>query len=910
MPETVKHITLPKKVESGDDLDFSFLREKGLEYIEQLAGALWTDYNSHDPGITILEMLAYAITDLASRVELPMEHLLTPGGSEAAGIREQFFTALQVLPSHPVTGTDYRKLFIDIEGVKNCWLLPYRKAVQVDHKNSRLSYNPADFKDIDASLRSEFHLKGLYTVVVDLDNLDPETFPEESAINTEKERIFNEIRRRYHAHRNLGEDLVDIAEVETHPIAICARIELYPEANEELAHARVLRAIDDYFSPSLQFYSMKEMIERGYTTDRIIDGPVLEHGFIDPEELEQASLRSEVRLSDIIHRIMNIEGVKVINDITIKDCSSPNDESDRWIIPITRGRKPARCRESAYSYYKGVLPVNINQQEVSRHLDEIAENEKSAREQARFDREPAIPKGEYLEIGATTTIQNDFPDNYGIGREGLPPHTDPARKAKARQLQGYLLFFDQVLASYFVHLEKVKELLSVNRTGKGSYFTQAVKEIKGFTELVNGYPEEDDKALTELLFSGLDNRVERDNKILDHLIARFAERFSEYAFLMKQLYGSRADEMVLHTKQAFLADYDQTGMRRGSAFNYFYQPEENLWNSENVSGVEKRISRLTGVKDIRRRNLSEGPVELYTFDDSEGRTVFRWRIRNESKKILLTATENYPSVRLAEEELAKSVLKVIETPVEVIEEVFASTPIVDETIVGNLQVQRSQTGRYSFNVINRAANPNSTKWVIARHYIYYGSTATLKRAMVELVEFMTYRFSEEGLFLVEHILLRPDVTAESVPLQQFMPIRGSDTGTCSPVDPYSFRVTVILPGWTYRFANSDFREFMENKIREELPAHILARICWIGYRENHPTTNENDMARFEEIFRDYLFSKTSLGQAQDEEQLIRLTGIMSRLNSIYPSGRLLDCGDEEEDIKGRIILGRTHLGNI
>ena len=59
MPEIIKHITIPKKVESGDDLDFSFLRAKGLEYIEQLAGPLWSDYNSHVSLITILKMLAY-----------------------------------------------------------------------------------------------------------------------------------------------------------------------------------------------------------------------------------------------------------------------------------------------------------------------------------------------------------------------------------------------------------------------------------------------------------------------------------------------------------------------------------------------------------------------------------------------------------------------------------------------------------------------------------------------------------------------------------------------------------------------------------------------------------------------------------------------------------------------------------
>ena len=80
MPDKIKNITISKNVATGDDLDFTFLKSKGLEYIEQIAGDLWTDYNSHDPGITILEMLANAITDLGNRIEIPVKYMLAPAG--------------------------------------------------------------------------------------------------------------------------------------------------------------------------------------------------------------------------------------------------------------------------------------------------------------------------------------------------------------------------------------------------------------------------------------------------------------------------------------------------------------------------------------------------------------------------------------------------------------------------------------------------------------------------------------------------------------------------------------------------------------------------------------------------------------------------------------------------------------
>jgi len=33
----------------------------------------------------------------------------------------------------------------------------------------------------------------------------------------------------------------------------------------------------------------------------------------------------------------------------------------------------------------------------------------------------------------------------------------------------------------------------------------------------------------------------------------------------------------------------------------------------------------------------------------------------------------------------------------------------------------------------------------------------------------------------------------------------------------------------------DFRKYAETLIRQELPAHVLAKICWVGDRQNETT---------------------------------------------------------------------------
>ena len=53
------------------------------------------------------------------------------------------------------------------------------------------------------------------------------------------------------------------------------------------------------------------------------------------------------------------------------------------------------------------------------------------------------------------------------------------RKAQARQLRGFLLFFDQILANYFEQLNSVKDLLSWRADiDKTTYFAQEVADIK------------------------------------------------------------------------------------------------------------------------------------------------------------------------------------------------------------------------------------------------------------------------------------------------------------------------------------------------------------------------------------------------------------------------------------------------
>lgn len=123
-------------------MDYELLRAEGIRHLEELASHIWTDFNAHDPGITILEVLCYAITDLGYRANLPIADLLASPNAD-----KSFFAPLDMLSNRAFTANDYRKLFIDVNAVKNAWV--YK------HYSSPIADEPP-------------HLNGLYLLLVEL----------------------------------------------------------------------------------------------------------------------------------------------------------------------------------------------------------------------------------------------------------------------------------------------------------------------------------------------------------------------------------------------------------------------------------------------------------------------------------------------------------------------------------------------------------------------------------------------------------------------------------------------------------------------------------------------------------------------------------------------------------------------
>ena len=115
-------ITIPTGKPEYPAMDYTFLRSEGIKLLERLSGTTWTDFNAHDPGITILEQICYAITDLAYRIGYDIRDILTSGGEKEP--YRSLHSPASVLTTNPVTINDLRKYLLDVAGVRNAWMEP------------------------------------------------------------------------------------------------------------------------------------------------------------------------------------------------------------------------------------------------------------------------------------------------------------------------------------------------------------------------------------------------------------------------------------------------------------------------------------------------------------------------------------------------------------------------------------------------------------------------------------------------------------------------------------------------------------------------------------------------------------------------------------------------------------------
>lgn len=1102
--------------------DYEQLRELGLKYIGQFSKDIWTDYNVHDPGITILEILEYVITDLAYRTSLPMEDILA---RISADMTKDFFTAREILPCNPVTFDDLRRKIIDTEGVDNAWLKPYTdehcippldnpayfvrgnsfpKSIDLhaEHQPGYEARNINGLYKFNIMLEEDAALGDLNILSVDWEMRDPvtgvrkalvrfifpmdmeKTYPGKHTEHTSIEKIssgtitkykvsnFNAAKNTFDLNlyfgleevkinhvafhlqpvhtgdqlfalknqmwayisspiatikneviakvfsvfaekvkksssiiddvycmyqhiRNLCEDVIRIGVSPTQEIALCADIETENAVDLEEILGKVYFAVDTFFSPPVRFNLLRELLGKGCRTEIIFEGPLLKHGFILDSDLQKKSLFTEVHVSDLYNLIMSIEGVKTIKYLQITNYYNgrPLTEGEFWKVILKEDKlsKTTLADEefhlnldrlrSKVIFYKGSMPITADRQVANRIYYDL----KAAIARPRINpdlkslNDILPPAGTPYQLAEYYSAQNDFPSVYGINRDGIPSDADIIRKTKIKQLKGYMLFFDQVLANYLSQLAQVKNLYAVGNSGTRTYFSRPVYDTPvvkaeddnfysnppanavmpdsetldfyGSAPLLKDFVTEEmlaDKNINiddpdtfaaewkafannkqnayrqtlDNLAEPADDNLGRRNRFLDHLLARFAENFSDYAVMMYKFTGNvlessskKTAQEIADDKFSFLKNYHVLSYNRGKGQYYkccpgagCSEPPEKpdplpldgileydtyaVPDPANPTGLHKRASLMLGMNINDNSDLA---FEKFTFTEIPAvlpATVpaYKFSVKYDSAHSLDSVNEYAGDTR---EEALKKASAAMEKLV---------TLMMDENNADSdneyFEVKSTSGG---FRIEVKETPSDITPYAVSSPG--YASVPLAQDG----IKMLKQSLGDEGMHVIDHLLLRPLPVAENITADDlaegFFPLWPALNPDCDcPItDYYSFRISVVLPYWTERFRNMDFRAFAEETIHRETPAHILPKFCWVSMY---------DMNRLEKAYREWFAQNRNYKPDMVilKGKLKELIKVLNTLTNVYPEGHLHDCENPGTD--NPVILNQTSLGTF
>ncbi len=797
-------------------LDFASLREESLARIQRLAGTTWTDHNAHDPGITILEQVCYALTDLAYRAQFEMPDLLAREGEAAYA---SLYTPGTILPSGPVTITDLRKLLLDVPGVRNAWI-EVVDAVSATHDTTEATvrYAAASESVTSGTLRSptvsDVRPVGVYRVRIEKSDL----------VDIDGGEIRRAAAQRLHEVRALGVDYAAIDVLDAQDVQLDATIEIASVGDATDLLARIYAAGATYCSPPVPFHTLADMLSRGRRIDQIFEGPRLQRGFIDPDELAGVERRTELRISDLIHAMSSVPGVVAVKQLHFL----VNGQRSRdWLLTVDPGRAPRfDPQNSIIRLERRSLRVDsdVVKEQAQRLFTERAANAAQSAPPRAADLDVLPPPGRTRHVGAYRSLQPQFPMSYGIGPAGLPQSASPERRAQAKQLKAYLLFYDQLLANYFAQLANVGTLFSFHDESPSSYFSQPVADepddaldldsVRRTGAAHGAVLQQITEGAAGADAAGPTAGLRRRHRFLDHLLARVGEQFLDYSLL--QLGASGIDDVsaldrLAGDKRAFLRDYPRIGRDRGVGFNYL--APATLGSSAFVPGD------VTDPVLVVRRLTAELPDPL---------SAFLWTQASADEQQTL-ADPN--AGRAACEVVLVSLLnRVVHAGAPLFTaERFDGVTRSEEAI--RLLARDPAVSGDDLVRLNRVLLEDAYPGAVAR------SRAADNVSGLELVlrRKLGIRDDEERFHLVEHILLRP-IAADGYqtgPLLRASRLR----------DPYSLQISLVFPNWPARYRDPSFRQFVEDTVREQAPAHLTAYVRWL----DRPA-----MAAFEAAYADWV----------------------------------------------------------
>jgi hypothetical protein len=830
LPDSIKKQGIKRLTNERDTLDFSNLRQQGINQLQALAGDVWTDYNLHDPGITILEQLCFGLTELHYQSKIPVADYLANERGQIEYHQYALYKPQDIFPTRPVTVEDYCKRILDA--------VPEIDAVRIDTVDE-----PGHF--------------GACLYDISLKLLQPLTGPEYS--DDYKHQVRQKVASVYAGNRNLGEDIYRIQIEQSRSCFLKGVIETTGTRNSADIYADVFFQVARKISSNIRI-DRYEALALEQDLESIFNGPLTRHGYIDGEGLNNQNPGKV--LDELNGLVAEIDGVKKVYHLELVDAEDktldgndltehsyflkfPQDLTQQTWIKIDFN--PGKTTD-AQGVIKGSSEVQEKlMAEAQRALQKLEFEYRAFRnnktDTAQFI---VLPQGRQRHHADYYSVQHHFPNIYGINTAGVARGETPQRKIQAQQLKAYLYPFEQLMANMQAHLHQLQELFSLREIPNHSYFAQFLDNhhIPHFAALYK------DPAINlekiQAIQSNHDLAFDRKSRALDTLLALYGETFSQEALLHFNYYHQEQPEYwAIDNKIRFLLHLVEISQNRHGAANTS-QPQ---WQTSNLSSLHKKINILLGIQQL------DSLVPL-----SQSLAIHNIQLVGDAplcKKGPFPEEDSAEAVPYLNEQQQQKIQQWTYTPNKVL--TLCPSMIREGTNIDAYYLR--STG----NTVTVYFYSRTKKiWTELKQFPHKSQAVAYVHKFKKIITDLNS--NAEGFYLLEHILLRPRKRIKAERVEDY---------TLITDEFFHSRISFIFPNWTARFANPAFRQFAEKTISNQLPAHLFPHIYWLDQEQIHQIDN---------LYRPWLTALENYESAKcsenplDEAQLASLANHLDQLS--------------------------------
>lgn len=378
-----------------DEELYSRLQKQTLTEVQRLSGRVWTDFNVHDPGVTLADIADYALTELDYKLNFPLVDYLTTKDNTFDPKRFGLFPPDEVYTTAPVTTEDYRKLFFSyIPELENVWI-----KCNMD--------------------------TGGYIIKVLL-----------SPFEEENKDVVKQIKAIYNSHRNLCEYLEDVDVVHPEELDFHAEFEIEPGNDASVILARVYLTILRYLSGGVSLSIPEDQPTSGLSLEQWLEGSENALRIVIPEQQNTEY--------ELYKKLTAIKGIRSFSTCYLQKGLNPlTDFSKGYSLKIPRQEDEMRnirirCGRSL---------VDVDMEKFSEQLKTFYYTKGSIRTKKTGKKEYdwGSPEGTYRDIFSHYPIAREFPACYHLSTD----------KVTATSFEVYLKLYDQVIEN---GLQQVKEL--------------------------------------------------------------------------------------------------------------------------------------------------------------------------------------------------------------------------------------------------------------------------------------------------------------------------------------------------------------------------------------------------------------------------------------------------------------------